>query len=410
MRAATPGLPTRLLANRPGAPPLVIALPDWPADVAEVALSRAADVSDLEALAFRTVVDALAGASRNWLDEIGASVAMPPKRRSPDRARAWLVMHWHRPQVRRSLLLFVAHHALDAAAVDAVRLAGVADEAREVATIATRFLRLGAGDARSAMLVYLILRMSRRACERDGAEIFARDPKVRKALDEALAARRADGSLAQDKAVIAALEAVAETRSEAAVRLVPEVRIPLLEHELAEASARIRLLEEALAASEERGRAAQAALGDAVALYEGILSGRAVADAAVAADGVAADSRSGAEAPPVRLPLAGRRVAIAGDPGHAAGYRALAIALGADAAECLDAMTERPTRVAERLAAADVPVLVTAYAKHAVQRAIEDRLAREALVLVPTASLRSMREALVAWASGHGQVADEDSP
>ncbi len=239
---------------------------------------------------------------------------------------------------------------------------------------------------------WLALHHEERRAQRDAAAILRRNPAVDRQLRVSLDTVEADMGVTELKATIAAIHLAADERRTQALAAAPEVVLPIVQHQLSETEAEIRALEERVRRLEGERDRLQRALDDArsqvvevTGFYEALLRHREARD------------RGGDEMETPR-PLDGLHVVIAGDPGHASGYRALATALGAERVEAFDAIDDPAVQVSQRLVAADLPVLVTAYASHSLQRRVEGFVARDRLVLVDRAGLAAVREALLAAA------------
>ena len=185
---------------------------------------------------------------------------------------------------------------------------------------------------------------------------------------------RADATRAREQAAVA--QRRAEHATEAAAGRVASLAARLREQEAENADLRTRLRE-----SEDQ-------VGWLVADFERRLA--AVQAAAERCDRPASADEEAA-------PLAGRRVLVVGDPNRAVGYRAEALALGAAGVVFLDGRAAPGDRLAAAVGAADVVVLVVAWAKHSTDGTVRKGLRRDAvLVVVPQAGIRAFREGVMA--------------
>lgn len=368
-------------------------LPDWTPDVAATARDSAASISDEETAAFYLSMQFLFVWPVDLLKDLYERIGVPPRRRvSPDRARAWVALHWGRPSLRHTLLFFgagVFAHLPPSIVTAAWDLA----EPRDIARAVTAAVRDYSEAPEDQALYYQWLALHHEPPQtlRDAAAILRRNPSIDRALQSSLDAIEGSIGLTPLKATIAAIHLTADDLRTKAIADAPEVRLPVVEHQLAESQAEVRVLEEQtrhLTAERDRlARELEQALGqvlDITAFYEGLLR--------------SSQRRDGIETPEEPAPLAGLHVVVAGDPGHASGYRALAAALGANPVEAFDAIDDPAVQVAQRLIAADLPVLVTAYASHKLQKRVEAFIPRERLVMVDRAGLGAVRDALLAAA------------
>lgn len=353
-----------------GAAERSLVLPAWPPDVEDAALSERATVRDTDLVSLWFGVEACTFMPGDLARSLAQDLGAPPKQRSGDRARTWLIARWPRVDVRRRLIatgVFVnlekQHHRVVARLKTA--------DARAAARTVAHVLKETRDYDPSLPARFYVLFLEGWGPEA-AAELVWHDPAVKRSFQAALEEIDKMDLTDSLQQVWCALEFLAADRQTRHVTQSPEAVLPAVQHQLEEARAVIRSLQ-------VRAEAAENDLAELVSVYEGILR----------REGPGGDPKI------TDPPLAGLRVAIAGDPSHASGYRELCAALGAVECEVLDATSDNPQRIAQRLARADLPVLVTAYAKHRTQEAILAVLDRDRLLLVPTAGLAAFREAVL---------------
>lgn len=364
-----------------------VPLPAWPEEIVALALDERSGISEDELLAFALGVRFLAFAGPAQLRPLATVLRVPSKHRSTARSQVWLVQHWPWPLVQTHLLVEAVRVALAVGAAQAEEPDGPsprfllrrlvdADHSREVARAAGALISACRSNSALPALVWSLLRTGNDAW-REAAARIARNPRVEQARTAVLASL--DGSAGLElRSVLAGLYLLSADRKVRATSRTPEVQLASLEHDIRMLQAQVEEL------TRERDRL-QAQVEDLEAenrewfgLYTAPARGR-------------PETPDETPDPPLR----GLRVVIAGDPQHAQGYQGLCIKLGAAHVEVLDAVSDSATRIATRMEAADLPVLVTAWASHKTQMAIEARLPRRDLILVHTAGLHAMRTVLV---------------
>ncbi len=389
---------------------VTVYLPRWSPDIVEDAAPRAEDVEEIEVLAFQMAVEVLANMGAADLAELIEIFHIPPKRQTPDRIRTWMVTHWPRPQVHQVLVAMAAER-LSRVPYPFWSDVGGIRRAEAVSGLAHRLLRMAVGEPhypRLAVALELSMRYHPSPTVREAAELFVRDPKVEQSRQRLVTEMGPHFSAL--RRVVAALHLLMDERRGAAADAMPERLLPAMQRELQLTRAQAenqahelkatredleRVYREALATIESLQRdlkAAEELIEETVAAYELVIATAAL-PVPEPDGGDAAQS-----APPRSAPLQGLSVGVAGDPSHAMGYRAIALALGAESFTFLDAMSDHPLRIAEMMASVDVPVIVTAWAKHRTQRAVEAIVPRERIVLVHRAGMSAMRQALTQWA------------
>jgi len=377
-RAGLDHLP-KVLVLSSGGSERALALPAWPETVEGLAISEMDTIRDEDLLVFWFGVRACTFMPSRLMQRLAATARVPGKHRNSDRARTWIISRWHRRDVRLTILAYATFTDLPVPIRHVLRELGDMKPGEAASVIST--ILKHAADYSPDLPARLYAACYTGLAPEGTADILLKDPRVPAAIQGTLDELKQSGLYDTLRGVLVALEILSADRQTRFVTESPEALVPGLQHELEEARNEIGSLREQLATLTEQRDALELELEETVALYELALSDK------------PAEGTSGGEGVG---PLAGLRVTIAGDPSHTEGYRRLCVQLGAAEVEILDAVSDPPRRIAERLARADVPVLVTAYAKHRTQRAAETLLDRDRLILVPVAGLHAFQVAVLA--------------
>lgn len=368
-----------------------VVLPRFPPDITALALEQGETVDDAEAVAFSLVCHAFSVVPSEMFHSFAEGVGVPKKQRSIPRAQAWLLSRWVKPRVRGQCLAFTT--ALHSTASDpkqavalqkALRNLGMLTDPREIAQHATDMLKLGRAAKGTSPeyphLLWLVLHFSEMDFRRGAADLIWHDPQLRASLTNAVIRLRDAHDLEWMKRILAGVYLLASGRQALSTEGLPEVELPSLHHQVAELTRENERLQQERNALQQQAESLSSDLLDAMEMYRVLLAAHVRADPKI--------NRSS-------LPLDGLRVVIAGDPAHATGYREVCEAWGASDVLVLDPMAEAPERLAHALQSADVPVVVTAWISHSAYAAIEARVSRGDLVLVPNAGLASMQRMLL---------------
>lgn len=363
-----------------------IRLPRWPAAVEEAAIETAESVPDHELFAFWMGATVLGCLDRTGLEWLAQTLRIPVKRRtSADRIRTWVVEHWPRETVQDALVELAARSNAGVPRGLWPALTRAATPSQAARLVHRSVIQTGVVDARGLTQLLVAMRL-RGGVLADAYSLVCKDPRAKAAL--ASAYEVFSGGERDLRSALAGLHLLHDGRWAAAVEGSAEVLLPEARHALAEEEAVRQKWQERAARLESELAALQGEMADMVALYENLL-----ARAALAAPSETAATAGGEREAPVARPLAGRHLVIAGDPSHRLGYVALGRSLGASEVEFLDATQSNVRYVAERLQAADLAVVVTAFTTHKLTTTL-DALGLP-LLRVPQAGLRSMREALL---------------